>query len=117
MAEALLRERGDRFEAHSAGTEAGQVRPLTMRVLEEAGLPTGELRSKSVAEFLDQKFDYVITVCDQAKEACPVFPGATSSLHWSIDDPTQVTGTDAERLEAFRTAFRSIEERIKEFAD
>ena len=86
MAEALLRRSGGAdFEVHSAGTEAGQVNPLTMRVLDEAGSTlTGCAPSRS--EFLGQPFDYVITVCDQARQVCPVFPGVHETLHWGYED-------------------------------
>jgi arsenate reductase len=116
MAESLLRKHGgDAFEVFSAGTHPRGINPLTVRVLEDAGLPTGDLRSKSVEEFLGQKFDYVITVCDQAKEACPVFPGSGESLHWGYDDPAEATGTDEERLAAFRDVFTQMGLRINEF--
>jgi arsenate reductase len=116
MAEALLRDRGGAdFEVHSAGTHPRGVNPLTVRVLDEAGLPTNDLRSQSVNEYLGQAFDYVITVCDQAREACPVFPGSASSLHWGYDDPAAVEGTDEERLRAFRAVFTQIATRIAQF--
>jgi arsenate reductase len=117
MAEALLRKHvGNAFQVFSAGTNAGQVNPMTLRVLEESGLPTRDLRSKSVAEFSGQRFDYVVTVCDQAREACPVFPGSGSTLHWSFMDPSEATGSDEERLNAFRDVFRQIEMEVAEFA-
>ena len=113
MAEALLRQRGgDAFDVSSAGTEPRGINPLTLRVLAAAGLDASWARSKSVGEFLGQPFDYVVTVCDQAQEACPVFPGVHATLHWSIDDPAAATGTDAERLAAFRRAFAELEARI-----
>lgn len=116
MAEALLRKAGDDdFEVFSAGTHPRGVNPLTKRVLHDAGLPTEDLRSKSVSEFLGQKFDYVITVCDQAREACPVFPGSHESLHWGYDDPAEATGTEDERLAAFRSVFTQMGMRINEF--
>ena len=116
MAEALLRHRGgDAFEVHSAGTEPRGVNPLTLRVLAEAGLDVSWARSKSVGDFLGQAFDYVVTVCDQAQEACPVFPGTHATLHWSIDDPAAVTGTEPERLTAFRRALAELESRIDPF--
>jgi arsenate reductase len=116
MAEALLRRRGgDGFAVVSAGTEPGSVRPETIQVLEEAGLPTATLRSKSVDEFLGQPFDYVITVCDQARQACPVFPGGRRTLHWGYPDPSEETGTEAERIAAFRAVFTALGERIATF--
>jgi arsenate reductase len=116
MAEALLREKGgDDFEAYSAGTEATEVRPLTMRVLDEAGLPTEGLRSKSVDELMGRRFDYVITVCDAARQRCPVFPGEGERLHWGYDDPSTVAGSEEERLAAFRRVFTAISQRIDLF--
>jgi arsenate reductase len=116
MAEALLKRKGgDDFEVYSAGTEPGTVRPMTLRVLEEAGLETSGLRAKAVSEFFGQAFDYVITVCDQAREACPVFPGAGDSLHWGYDDPSEATGTDEERLAVFRRVFLEISLRLEQF--
>ena len=116
MAEAILRQRGgDRFEVHSAGTEPGAVRPLTLRVLEEAGLPTRGLGSKSVSEYLGERFDYVITVCDQARDACPVFPGSHESLHWGHEDPSAAEGTEEERLAVFRKVFAQIGSRVNLF--
>jgi arsenate reductase len=91
------------------------VNPLTIRVLEEAGLPTAGLRSKSVNEFLDQAFDYVITVCDDARQECPVFPGVHESLHWGYDDPAAVDGPEGVRLAAFRRTMTAMGERIKQF--
>jgi arsenate reductase len=113
MAEALLTRRGgEDFEVHSAGTEASSVHPLTVRVLQEAGFDTSGLRSKSVDEFVGRRFDYVITVCDQARQACPVFPGEGERLHWGYDDPSEVEGSEEQRLAAFRHVFTAIGERI-----
>ena len=118
MAEALLRDRGgNRFVAHSAGTETAQVRPLTLQVLREAGLPTKGLRSKSVAEFEGRAFDYVITVCDSAQRDCPVFPGDGVRDHWSYDDPSVADGTDEQKLQAFRSVFGAISARIELFVN
>lgn len=116
MAEVLLRERGgDRFEAYSAGTERSAVRPLTLRVLSEAGLPTEGLTSISTDEVIEQRFDWVITVCDDAREVCPTFPGEGRRLHWSFKDPSAATGGEAERLAAFRGVFAAISDRIDDF--
>lgn len=116
MAEVLLRSKGgDAFDVQSAGTEPGEVRPLTLRVLEEAGLPTEGLRSKSVMESIGEHFDYVITVCDTARQQCPTFPGEGQRLHWGYDDPSEATGSDEERLEAFRRVFTAISQRIDLF--
>jgi arsenate reductase len=117
MAEALLRRHGgDRFEVHSAGTEPRGVNPLTLRVLADAGIDASGARSKSVEGYLGQRFDYVITVCDRAREACPVFPGVHESLHWGYDDPAEATGTDEERQAVFQRVFREIGERVQLFA-
>lgn len=117
MAEALLRrDGGDRFEVHSAGTEPKGVNPLTLRVLEEAGIDASWARSKSVSEYLDQSFDYVITVCDEARQVCPVFPGQHESLHWSTDDPAAAEGTEEERLRVFRRVLGLLGERVGRFA-
>jgi arsenate reductase (thioredoxin) len=117
MAEALLRTHGgDRFEVHSAGTEPRGVNPLTLRVLGEAGIDASWARSKSVNEFLDERFDYVITVCDQARQVCPVFPGVHESLHWGYEDPAEATGAEEERLAVFRRVFTQMGERVRQFA-
>ena len=116
MAEALLRHSGGAaFEVHSAGTEPKGVNPLTLRVLAEAGLDASDARSKSVDEFAGQSFDYVITVCDQARQACPVFPGGGAGLHWGYEDPADAVGTDEERLVVFRRVFTQLGERIHQF--
>lgn len=116
MAEALLRRHGGHaFEVYSAGTEPRGVNPLTLRVLAEAGIDASGARSKSVSEFVGQPFDYVITVCDQARQACPVFPGEHESLHWGYEDPAEAQGSDAERLVVFRRVFVAMSERIGQF--
>ena len=116
MAEALLRrDGGEAFEVWSAGVDPGTVHPLTRRVLDRAGIDTSGLRAKSVTEFLGQPFDYVVTVCDRAREACPVFPGAGESLHWGFDDPSEATGSEEERLAVFERVFSEIATRIRLF--
>jgi len=116
MAEALLRARGgDAFEVHSAGTEPKGVDPLTLKTLAEAGIDASWARSKSVSEYLGQRFDYVVTVCDQARQSCPIFPGVHESLHWGYEDPAEATGTEAERLAVFRRVFIQLGERINQF--
>jgi arsenate reductase len=113
MAEALLRRKGGPdFEVASAGTEPRGVNPLTLRVLEEAGVDARGARSKSVTEFLDKPWDYVVTVCDRARQSCPVFPGSHESLHWGYDDPDEAEGSEAERLDEFRRVMTLINERI-----
>ena len=116
MAEVLLRSLGgERFAAFSAGVEPGGIRPLTLRVLQEAGLPTDGLRSEGVAAYLGQPFDHVITVCDNAREACPVFPGGGERHHWSNEDPSAATGTDEERLVVFRRVLAAIRGDVERF--
>jgi arsenate reductase len=116
MAEALIRKYGGSdFEVHSAGTEPKGINPLTERVLDEACLDHSWARSKSVTEFLGQHFDYVITVCDQARQACPVFPGVHETLHWGYEDPAAVEGTEEERLRAFRSTLTMMAGRIQSF--
>jgi arsenate reductase (thioredoxin) len=83
----------------------------------EAGIDGSWARSKSVNEYLGQSFDYVITVCDEARQACPVFPGVHQSLHWGYEDPAEATGTDEERLAAFRRVFIQLGERINSFLE
>jgi arsenate reductase len=116
MAEALLRELGGAtFESVSAGTSPQPVNPLTVRVLKEAGIDTAGARSKNVAEFVAGAFDYVVTVCDDAREACPVIRGARTTLHWSIPDPAAAEGDEDRRLGAFRDTLANIHGRVAEF--
>jgi arsenate reductase len=118
LAEALLgRYGGADFEVHSAGTEATRVNPYAIRVLAEQGIDWSQARSKVITEFLDQEFDYVITVCDRARETCPVFPGSTNTLHWGLDDPSEVEGTDEERLAAFRRTQLEVSTRLRPFIE
>jgi arsenate reductase len=115
MAEGLLRHvAGDRFEAMSAGTEATRVRPLAVRAMEELGIDISGQESKTLNRYLQESFDYVITVCDDANEACPFFPGAANRLHWSFEDPSRVEGSEEERLAVFRAVRDRIRERIKD---
>jgi arsenate reductase len=115
MAEGLLRHvAGDRFEAISAGTEATRVRPLAVRAMEEMGIDITGQESKTLDRYLEESFDYVITVCDDANEACPFFPGAANRLHWSLEDPSRVEGSEEERLAVFRLVRDRIRERIKD---
>ena len=114
MAEGLLRALGgDRFEAFSAGTEATQVRPLAIRAMAELGIDISRHASKTLERYLDQPFDQVITVCDQANEACPVFFGARERRHWSLPDPSQATGSEDEQLAVYRSVRDAIRERIQ----
>ena len=105
MAEGMVRAwGGGRFEALSAGTEASHVRPEAIAVMREIGIDISGHTSKTILPFIGESFAWVITVCDAAKEACPTIPGAEQQAHWSIDDPSEVEGTEKERLDAFRTA-------------
>ena len=111
MAEGLLRhDSGDRFEVHSAGTIASFVRPQAMEAMGEVGIDISGHRSKPVEEFAGQEFDYVITVCDNAKESCPVFPGNTKRVHWSFDDPAE-----SGDIEVFRRVRDEIRVKLREF--
>lgn len=113
MGEALLRATaGDDPEVASAGTEATRVHPLAVRVMAERGIDLGGHTSKTLDRFLGAPWDFVITVCDSANEACPVFPGARERLHWSFDDPSRATGTDDERLVVFRRVRDAIAARL-----
>ncbi len=116
MAEGMLRHlAGDRFEAMSAGTEATHVRPLAIRAMGEIGIDISRQESKTLEQYLDESFEYVITVCDDANEACPFFPGAkTNRLHWSLEDPSQAEGSEDERLAVFRRVRDEIRERIEQ---
>ena len=116
MAEGLLRrEADDRFEVLSAGTRPTEVRPEAVAVMAEAGIDISGHRSKSVDEFAGQPMDYVITVCDNAKESCPVFPAGTRRLHWPFQDPAAVAGSEEQRLAAFRGVRDQIHARIMVF--
>jgi arsenate reductase len=114
IAEGLLRHLdGDRFEAMSAGTEATRVRPLAIRAMDEIGVDISGQESKTLERYLHESFDYVITVCDDANEACPFFPGASTRLHWSFEDPSKAEGSEEERLEVFRRVRDGIKDRVQ----
>lgn len=114
MAEALLRRHGgERFEVHSAGLEPKGINPFTRQVLEEMGIDIAGHSSKDLKTYLGKlHFGYLITVCSNAEERCPIFPGVSTRLYWPFDDPAAVSGSDAEKLAAFREARDQIEERI-----
>lgn len=117
MAEGLLREiGGGRLDVESAGVIASFVRPQAIEAMKEIGIDISAHRSKSVEEFTGQHFDYVITVCDNAKESCPVFPGSVKQIHWSFDDPAEAVGSDAEKLEVFQRVRDQIREKLISFA-
>jgi arsenate reductase len=116
MAEAVLAKLGGAdFAAFSAGTEPKGVHPLTIRVLAEVGIDWAGARSKSVREYLGGSFDHVITVCDAAREACPVVPGARTAHHWGFDDPAAAGGTEEEQLAVFRRVLGEITDRVRQF--
>ena len=118
IAEALLKQIGGAdFEVFSAGTEAKGVNPYTVRVLADVGIDWSGARSKSVTEFLGQPFDYVITVCDHARQTCPVFPGNHNTMHWGLDDPAEVEGTEQEKLAAFQRTLRDVATRLRPFVE
>jgi arsenate reductase len=117
IAEALLQSiGGNDFEVHSAGTHPKGINPFTTKVLEQAGLDPTRYHSKSMYEYVDQKFDYVITVCDDAAEECPIFPGDPERIHWSFVDPAAVEGTDVVKLAAFQLTLREMRQRLEAFA-
>jgi len=116
MAEGLLRhDAGAAFEVFSAGTKPSHVRPEAIAAMREIGIDISGHRSKSVDEFVGQAFDYVITVCDNAKESCPVFPATTKRIHWSLDDPAAVQGSEEERLAAFRRIRDELRKDLQHF--
>lgn len=118
MAEGFLRNMaGDKFEAYSAGVNPTQVNPLSIKVMNEVGIDISKQKSKSVREFVGQKFDYVITVCDNAKQSCPVFPGKYEKIHWNLKDPAQAQGTKEEKLKLFREVRNQIKENILSFLE
>jgi len=116
MAEGMLRAwAGDRFEVLSAGTEAAHVRPESIAVMRELGIDISGHASKTLEPFLDESFDWLITVCDQAAETCPTLPGVDRRLHWSVPDPSGVEGDEEARLAAFRRARDDLAGRIRAF--
>jgi arsenate reductase len=117
MAEALWDSLGEgEWESVSAGSKpAGYVHPLAIGAMRELGIDLSQHQSKSVNQFQDQPFDLVVTVCDNAREACPVFPGAAKTLHWPFEDPAYADGTDEERMQAFRRIRDQIRDRIQQF--
>ncbi len=116
MAEGWLRHlAGDRFDVASAGTHPVGLNPMAVEVMKEVGVDISSHHSKNMEEFKDQAFDVVITVCDQAKESCPLFPHARSLLHWSFEDPASATGTKEEQLKVFRRIRDQIVRRLQAF--
>ena len=116
MAEGLLRHMaGDRFDVYSAGTKPSVVNPLAIRVMAERGIDISGHRSKHLDEFRSQSFDYVITVCDDAAESCPMFPGRAHRIHWNFPDPAAISGTEGEKLTFFRRVRDDIEASLQEW--
>jgi arsenate reductase len=101
----------------SAGTVPTGVNPYTIRVLGEAGIDWSAARSDSVLDYLGRPFDCVITVCDSARQTCPVFPGVHRRLHWDLEDPAEVVGDDETKLAAFRKTYAELEALIRPFVD
>ena len=116
MAEGLLRERaGGQFEVESAGINPTRINPLAIRVMAEIGIDITGQHSKSADEMLRRQFDYVITVCDRAREACPIFPGSARQLHWNFEDPAEASGSEDQRLSVFRRVRDQISAQITGF--
>src|SRR5213594_1475355 len=116
MAEGLLRhDAGERFRVESAGTKPGQVRPEAIKVMNELGIDISSHRSKSVDEFAGEDFDYVLTVCDNAKESCPVYPGHGNRMHHSFEDPAAAKGSEGERLSVYRRVRDQIRDYLRSF--
>ena len=116
MAEGLLRhDGGNRFEVQSAGVTPSEVRPEAIAAMGEIGIDISAHRSKSVTEFAGKPFDYVITVCDNARARCPIFPGSAERIHWSFDDPAAIAGSGTERLAAFRRVRDEIRAKLGAF--
>ncbi len=118
MAEGLLRGLSRAgIEVHSAGTKPSRVNPLAIEAMKETGVDISGHRSKSVEEFAAQRFDIVITVCDNARETCPIFPGAPERIHWSFPDPAAVEGSHEEKLRAFRVVRDGLKQRLQQLMD
>ncbi|MBD3181844.1 arsenate reductase ArsC [Candidatus Poribacteria bacterium] len=119
MSEGLLRKMaGDITDVYSAGTKPSEkVNPFALKMLSDSGIDTSGHYTKSVTEFLDKEFDIIITVCDNARQNCPVFPGKAVKYHWNLEDPASVEGTEEEKLEVFRNTFADISKRVSELID
>ena len=116
MAEGLLRHlASDRFEVFSAGVKPTDVNPLSVKVMKEIGIDISKQRSKSIDDLSDQSFDYIVTLCDSARQSCPVFPGNSISIHWDIEDPAQAKGTEKEKINVFRKIRGQIKDHILGF--
>jgi arsenate reductase len=118
MAEGFLRAWGGRrYQVASAGTEATRVRPEAIAAMAELGIDIAVQTSKTLERYRDEDWDLVVTVCDRAREACPVFPGALRTDHWAFDDPSEVVGSEAERMAGFRRVRDEIGARIRAFLE
>lgn len=116
MAEGYLRHlAGDRFDVESAGIDPKGVNPLAIAAMREVGIDISGHRSKTAGSLLTRSFRYVVTVCDNANDRCPIFPGAVTRLHWPLEDPAAATGSDAERLAVFRRVRDEITDRVEGF--
>ena len=116
MGEGFMRHMaGNKFEVFSAGVEPTEVNPYAIKVMAETGIDISSHKSKSVNEFLEQEFDYVITVCNHAKQVCPIFPGQYERIHWDIEDPADAKGSEQEKLAFFRKIRDEIKEKCLEF--
>jgi arsenate reductase len=116
MAEGMLRAwGGERFEAHSAGTQVSNVRPEAIAVMAEIGIDISGQHSKLISDFAGQEFDWLVTVCDRARQSCAMIPGLGETMHWSIEDPSEATGSQEERLAAFRRVRDDLRGRIHMF--
>ena len=114
MAEGFLRSYGGSdFEVYSAGTDPKGLHPLAVGVMQEIGIDISGHQSKSLEHFLNQQFDYIITVCDRVRDRCPTFPGDNERIHWGFEDPAVVTGTRAEQIAVFRRVRNEISERLR----
>ncbi len=114
MAEGLLRTLGGgRFDVHSAGTEPRGLHPLAVKAMAEIGVDIAGQHSKGLEGYRDQPFDYIITVCDRARDNCPTFPGDNERVHWSFRDPAEASGTEAEQMVVFRQVRQEISERMR----
>jgi arsenate reductase (thioredoxin) len=114
MAEGLLRTLSkDVVEVHSAGTQPSRLNPMAIEAMKEVGIDISGHRSKSVEEFAGQRFDLVITVCDNARESCPIFPGAPEKIHWSYPDPAAVEGSHEEKIQAFRAVRDDLKQKLE----
>ena len=118
MAEGLLRDlAGEQFEIYSAGSKPSTVNPFAIRAMQERGLDIRHHHSKHLNQFIDVPFDYVITVCDNAAESCPIFPGPAQRIHWGFPDPAAVEGSDEALLEAFRVVRDAIEQQLRQWLE